>query len=323
MKNVLLVVLKLCVSAGLLSLLLSRTGGDEILATIRTVDLGAFAAAVVCYIVSCMLSTLRWQMLIPQRLPARKLYSYYMIGVFFNNYLPGLIGGDAVKAYYLSGDLKANSASENTRQEPTIELTHHDAHRSVAFASVFMDRYLGFFSLIALGLAAYPFGPRWPSYPEVVWILPAFFCAGIVLSAVLAWIPIRRGPRFVITLSEYFGLYRSNAPLLCKAFLYSIVIQMLNFWAVYLLAQGLALRLDFITIVMNLPVVILITLLPISISGIGVRESAFIWLFGLAGVAAEKAIALSLLWFLSMVAAGIWGLIEYLRVRAALAPEKK
>lgn len=323
MKNVLLVVLKLCVSAGLLSLLLSRTGGDEILATIRTVDLFAFAAAVVCYIVSCVLSTLRWQMLIPQRLPARKLYSYYMIGVFFNNYLPGLIGGDAVKAYYLSGDLKANGASEDTRAEPTIELTHHDAHRSVAFASVFMDRYLGFFSLIALGLAAYPFGSRWPSHPEIIWILPAFFCAGIVISVVLAWIPIRRGPRFVITLSEYFGLYRSNAPLLCKTFLYSIVIQMLNFWAVYLLAQGLALQLDFITIVMNLPVIILITLLPISISGIGVRESAFIWLFGLSGIAAEKAMALSLLWFLSMVAAGIWGLFEYLRVRAALGPEKK
>lgn len=323
MKNVLLVVLKLCVSAGLLSLLLSRTGGDEILATIRTVDLFAFAAAVVCYIVSCVLSTLRWQMLIPQRLPARKLYSYYMIGVFFNNYLPGLIGGDAVKAYYLSGDLKANGASEDTPPEPTIELTHHDAHRSVAFASVFMDRYLGFFSLIALGLAAYPFGSRWPSHPEIVWILPAFFCAGIVISAVLAWIPIRRGPRFVITLSEYFGLYRSNAPLLGKTFLYSIVIQMLNFWAVYLLAQGLALQLDFITIVMNLPVIILITLLPISISGIGVRESAFIWLFGFAGVAAEKAMALSLLWFLSMVAAGIWGLFEYLRVRAALGSEKK
>jgi len=322
-KNVLLVVLKLCVSAGLLSLLLSRTGGDEILATIRTVDLFAFAAAVVCYIVSCVLSTLRWQMLIPQRLPARKLYSYYMIGVFFNNYLPGLIGGDAVKAYYLSGDLKANGASEDTPPEPTIELTHHDAHRSVAFASVFMDRYLGFFSLIALGLAAYPFGSRWPSHPEIVWILPAFFCAGIVISAVLAWIPIRRGPRFVITLSEYFGLYRSNAPLLGKTFLYSIVIQMLNFWAVYLLAQGLALQLDFITIVMNLPVIILITLLPISISGIGVRESAFIWLFGFAGVAAEKAMALSLLWFLSMVAAGIWGLFEYLRVRAALGSEKK
>ncbi len=39
---------------------------------------------------------------------------------------------------------------------------------------------------------------------------------------------------------------------------------------------------------MNLPVIILITLLPISISGIGVRESAFIWFFGLAGIAAEK-----------------------------------
>lgn len=323
MKNVLLVVLKLCISAGLLSLLLSRTGGDEILATIRTVDLFAFAGAVACYLISCVLSTLRWQMLIPQRLPARKLYSYYMIGVFFNNYLPGLIGGDAVKAYYLSGDLKANSTKEGGQPEPTIELTHHDAYRSVAFASAFMDRYLGFFALISLGLLAYPLSSRGPSYAPVAWVLPTFFCVAIVVSIVLAWIPIRRGPRFVITLSEYFGLYRSNTLLLCRTFLYSLVIQLLSFVAVFILARGLALPLDFVTIMLNLPVIVLITLLPISISGIGVRESAFIWLFGLAGIAAEKAMALSLLWFLSTVAAGIWGLIEYLRVRAALGPEKK
>jgi len=127
----------------------------------------------------------------------------------------------------------------------------------------------------------------------------------------------------VVTVSEYFGIYRSNTSLLCKTFFYSLIIQMLSFIAVFVLARDLALQIDFVTIMLNLPVIVLITLLPISVSGIGVRESAFIWLFGLAGVAAEKAMALSLLWFLSTVVAGVWGLFEYLRVRAALGPEKK
>jgi uncharacterized membrane protein YbhN (UPF0104 family) len=322
-KKVLFITLKLCVSAGLLALLLSRTGGSGIMETLQSVDLFSFSAAVVCYLAACFLSTIRWRLLIPKRIPIRILFRYYMIGTFFNNCLPGVIGGDAVKAYYLSHDLKDTGLPADTEAATPIELTHADAHRSVAFASAFMDRYIGFLALIVLGMIAYPLRAYPPTQPQVAWVLPAFFCVSTCASIILAFIPIRQGPRFVVTISEYFGLYRSNRKLLCTIFLYSIFIQLLGFIAVFILAHGLALQVDFIVLMINLPVIILITLLPISISGIGVRESAFSWLLSPEGVAPEKAIALSLLWFLSTVVAGLWGLFEYLSFRSTLRAKEK
>ena len=53
----------------------------------------------------------------------------------------------------------------------------------------------------------------------------------------------------------------------------------------------------------------------ISISGLGVRESAFVLLFRLTGVPAEASMSISFLWFLSIVAASLIGLVEYLRIR--------
>jgi uncharacterized membrane protein YbhN (UPF0104 family) len=56
-------------------------------------------------------------------------------------------------------------------------------------------------------------------------------------------------------------------------------------------------------------------MIPISISGIGIREGAFVFFLGTLGISPDKALTLSLLWFLSIVIAGLWGLCEYLRFK--------
>ena len=56
-------------------------------------------------------------------------------------------------------------------------------------------------------------------------------------------------------------------------------------------------------------------MLPISISGLGVRKSAFVLLFGLTGVPAKASMSISFLRFLSIVTASLIGLVEYLRIR--------
>ena len=61
--------------------------------------------------------------------------------------------------------------------------------------------------------------------------------------------------------------------------------------------------------------IILISMIPVSISGLGIREGAFVFFLGTTGVPPEKAMTLSILWFLSVVVAGLWGFIEYLRFK--------
>ncbi|HSW62660.1 MAG TPA: lysylphosphatidylglycerol synthase transmembrane domain-containing protein [Dissulfurispiraceae bacterium] len=322
-KKILLIAVKLVVSASLMTLLLTRTSGDALLDTLRQATPVAFAGAVACYLAAVVLSCLRWRMLIPQTIGLRRLFSLYMVGSFFNTCLPGLVGGDAVKAYYLAADLRNEAACPPKGGRVDEALQHGNAPYSVAFASVFMDRYIGLAGLLALGLFAYPFGREHLASLSLVWAFPAVFAGFLAVSLLLMFLRLPGKIRFLATLSDYFHLYRSDRALLAKTFIYSLAIQMLGFVAVFWLAQGLGLGISLLHIAVFLPLIILLTLLPVSISGLGVREGAFVFFFGALGVASDKAIALSLLWFLSIVAAGLWGLIEYLRIRAAFRAEKK
>src|SRR5208337_5504464 len=137
MKQAAILIAKLSVSAILFYLLISKVGGKTILYNIRLLDPVAFFAAVGLYVIASFLSTIRWQLLVPYQSKTSRLFSIYMIGSFFNTYMPGTVGGDAIKAYYLNKELHAPRISKAQDQK---ELPNSLA---VAIASVFMDRYVG------------------------------------------------------------------------------------------------------------------------------------------------------------------------------------
>jgi uncharacterized membrane protein YbhN (UPF0104 family) len=64
-----------------------------------------------------------------------------------------------------------------------------------------------------------------------------------------------------------------------------------------------------------LPLIILFTSIPVSISGLGIREGAFVLFFGLIGIKPDIATAISLSWFISITIGSLWGLIEYIRYK--------
>jgi uncharacterized protein (TIRG00374 family) len=92
-------------------------------------------------------------------------------------------------------------------------------------------------------------------------------------------------------------------------------------FTVYVLALGMGQDIPFLVFLIFLPLIILFTMIPVSISGLGVRESAFVLFFGLVGMKPEVSTALSLLWFLTVSTASLIGLIEYLKYKKELAPE--
>lgn len=102
---------------------------------------------------------------------------------------------------------------------------------------------------------------------------------------------------------------------IAKAFFYSIATQMILIWSVYILSRGLSMKIAFISVLSFIPVVSIISLIPVTISGIGLREGAFVVLFGLVGVSPEKAMTLSIAWFLSIVIGSLPGFVGYLVYR--------
>ncbi|MFH0933161.1 MAG: lysylphosphatidylglycerol synthase domain-containing protein, partial [Nitrospirota bacterium] len=85
----------------LISIVLSRAEPEQVFSTLKGMNFSAFISAILLSLFAQFISTVRWKLLLPGTLGIKKLFPLYMIGSFFNTILPGLIGGDAVKAFYL------------------------------------------------------------------------------------------------------------------------------------------------------------------------------------------------------------------------------
>lgn len=308
--------LKLSVSAGLLALIFSKIPWPTIAGILRQTDITAFIGAVLCYLCACYIASIRWNLLVSHDMRTSRLFTYYMIGAFFNTCLPGLVGGDAVKAWYLAKDLRAQGSA-------TPDQMLADPPLTVAVASVFMDRLMGLGALLTLGMLAYPFGTAYLAGTDGAWLLPLIFAVYLLLLLLLFLLPSRNPFRMLTSFAVYVSRYRTNSRVLLAAFGYSLMIQLLGFFSIVILAHGLGIEINWVAIMVFLPIIVVFTLLPVSISGLGIREGAFVFFFGTVGVAAEKAIALSLLWFFSIVLSGLWGLGAYLRIRKSFGPEEK
>lgn len=294
-NRLLLLLLKLAVSSILLYIVLSRTGPELVYSTLKTMNPFAFISAIILYIFAQFVSTLRWKLLIPEKIRIKKLFSIYLIGSFFNNLLPGLIGGDAVKGFYLYKKI---------------------GKVSLTFSSIFMDRYIGFITLLLISMFAYPFGYSYIKGSPLVWTFPIIVLIFSIAS--LLFFGLRLGSKIKIfsEFYSYFHSYKDKKSLIIKTILISLIIQFSGILSVYILAIGLGKYIPFLACLIFLPLIIMFTAVPISISGIGVRESAFVLFFSLIGIRPDVATAISLSWFLTGVSVNLIGLAEYLRYRS-------
>lgn len=290
-SKILFFILKLTISTGALFLIFSRTDIAQTVSILKDTSIFYFLAAVVLYISSQLASSFRWKLLLPERFTVRKLFSLYMIGAFFNTFLPGLVGGDVVKAYYLNKDAKK---------------------ASLTLASVFMDRYMGYLSLMLIGITAFPFVSGYFGGSPIRWVLPTMFAAFITGSVLFFHLKIGKRFRVASEFYEYFSLLWSRKEIIAKTLLVSLLIQFLNFSKVIVLAIGIGAEVPLLIFFVFLPIVITIAALPVSISGLGLREGSLIMLLGLIGIGPELATSISLAWFFSIFVGSLPGLIAYI-----------
>jgi hypothetical protein len=93
-----------------------------------------------------------------------------------------------------------------------------------------------------------------------------------------------------------------------------VVVQSASVAQVWLLGGALGLRVPLVAYAVVVPLVSLLTMLPISVFGVGVREVSLVTLLAPLAVAPEAALALGVLWFALSVAASLIGGVVYLAV---------
>ncbi len=195
--------------------------------------------------------------------------------------------------------------------------------KSQSFASVFIDRMVGFLALLSLALAALILGSKTMRH------IGAFILLGFVLSLFFSVIILSRrlrklgmrvlGKIKVFHLGEKlsrfllaFDHYRENPKTLIVGFFLSLMIQLFLGLSAYFLALALnllkfSLDIKFLKTVVYTSLVNLITMLPISLGGLGVREGGFVYLMG-PYVGVEGAISISLLYYFANILASLPGL---------------
>lgn len=294
LKRILFLSLKITISGFLITLLLRKVGLQNILSHLRTMDLRFFFLSSAVYLLTIALASLRWGLLLKRSQSGKKLFSLCLIGSFFNHFMPGAVGGDAVKAYYLYKE---------------------SGHGGSSLGSVFLDRYIGYLALLSIGLISGIAGYGDLKALGLHWLTPSLFL--LFLSGSLLFFRLRIGRRFkaVADFYDYFHDTMRDRRALGKAFLLSLMIQVLTILEIFLISFGLGQQPSFTALFVFVPLIITVMAVPISISGLGLREGAFVVLFGLTGISAEASTAISFLWFLSVMTGSFVGLFEYLRLR--------
>ena len=265
-----------------------------------------FALVTALYIAGQLLCAYRWQLLARLlKVHARlsDFIAFTFIGMFTNLFVPGLLAGDAARAIYLG-------RPRNRMGE--------------AVATVVADRIVGLVGLfwLAAGSAIFlNYAPLPGSVITPTILVGALAMLGYLASPILARLiplmprPIRRAGGFVAPYLHHPG--RLLIPIAL-----SIALQIVLAVGQYLLAVGLGMSTPLSLFLLCVPIANVVASLPLTLNGLGIRESAYLVLFGMAGMGKDDAIALGLLWFAAMVIAGLTGGIAFVTTPAPSAVPK-
>lgn len=284
-------VLKIAISLGLLGYLVYRADPARLISVLSNITekngLFYLALAFGLMIVAIWFLAMRWAVLMKSyrySLKTTQLFGFYLIGMFFNNFLPTSIGGDVMRIYKL------------------ISVTDD---RTSAFASVIIERLMGiaatlFMSIWALIYISQQFHDWRLLFAAIVLFLliMAFFAMllrdwsfKIILRIFEKFTVFKIGQRFN-KLFEAIHYFQNHKLILLRVFLLSFASQFFIVTMNYLVALAFNIQVSFGYLLMVVPISFVITMLP-SINGIGIRDLGFVGLLAQIGVSTAEALTLS------------------------------
>ncbi len=309
-KPVVVLLLKVLVSGGLIAYLLARIHIERFLQTFAAAKYSYILLAMLVYLFAQGLSALRWMALarpLGIKTPFKAILRYYLIGMFFNLFAPGTVGGDVSRVYYLVRD-------ENEGAQAGAITTVHAA------MSVLMDRAIGMVVLVWIGAAGLLLFPDY-EVPHVARVatfaLALGFVAASLLTPVLRWFLPEDGHQLVVKLRLAFRSYRTHWGALLVAMVYSVLVHLIQAWMHVAMGNALDLNLPFSFAIIVYPLVGTFSAIPITLNGLGLREGGYIVLLAVIGISSEKGIAFGILLFLVVAADSLVGGLLFLLQRDA------
>ena len=306
-KKILLTAVKLLFSGGLLFLLYRKIPLDAMRGVLASVNYWYLVPIGVLMFVNTVLSAQKWGFLLKSDgvyIPLSTLTVTYLIGSFYNLFLPSSIGGDSYRIYDI-----AQKSSDGVRSA----------------ASVFADRFSGFLALVILGLLS--------SVPVALKFHNPLFFLGpfsilLLLLALLAALIKQKPIHFLLAVTRLdsfpfithlvekfflsFRCYGADRRLLVRIMAISFSFQFSVICIVYLLSLALHTSVSFFYFSAFVPLITLLEALPVSIYGLGLRDAGYVFFFGWAGMTDLQTRSLALLFLGVTVCYSLVGGLVYL-----------
>jgi glycosyltransferase 2 family protein len=305
--------LKIAVSLGLIVFALWKVDLGKVAAQLASANLWYVLAALALYEVAIVVNGVKWQILLRAqgvRVPFGPVLQFLFTGFFFNNFLPANVGGDVIRGYGLA------------------RYTDRTADAAV---SVVVDRIVGLMAYMSTAAVAAIVAVNLTgkhALQRVEWLAIAALVALAGLFAVLLsrrlralisrlfrWRLLAALAPFWERVSTAFDAYRFRYGALALAFGVALVGIVCTSFVIWCLSQAMGGLMPLPAIFLFNPLIALVLMVPISVGGIGVSQTAYPFFFGLAGVPATHALAVSLLMQAVAIVGSLPGGVFWLRGR--------
>lgn len=297
--------LRVAVSAALIAWILRGTDLREVLAIFRTADVRYILTAICLIPIGYLSSVSRWQILLRAQGGDASfgfLTRSLMTGVFFNNLLPSTIGGDAIRAW---------------------DTARSGVSRGTALTIIVVDRFVGLLALLLFAAIGLVGATRLnEEAPQL-----AFWVVGVgavmIVAAALLFLPSSRGPELLARLGIRLGTrlpgkvaaalfaFQGKGRALAGAFFWSLCLQAIVVLNAWVTARALRIELGLAPFFLMIPLAVFVTMIPVSINGIGVRENLFVFFFAALGVAEASGLAFAWLEYGLLLLQALAGAMVY------------
>jgi glycosyltransferase 2 family protein len=265
--------------------------------------IGAFFLSLCSFFVSAR----RWQNLLEGqdvKVSLWRLFTFYLEAHFFLFVLPGFFTSDAVRLVSIRDAIKQTALGMST---------------------ILVERLTGFIALCSMGVVAAFLTPKLDAYPGVriatlAMLILTVVALGLMLNPfifnlITPYLPWKRLQDFVGRFALASDFYRKNPRLLLETFLFSALIQSFTVFGMYFHIQAFGLDVGLLDAIAITPIIILVTVIPISPGALGLQEGVYIVLMRTLGIDASQALAISLLSRGIGLVLGAAGGIHYFFVR--------
>ena len=233
----------------------------------------------------------RWKGLSVQgpEIPFKTYYAYTAMGYFFNNLLPTGFGGDAVKS--LAFGKKFNQTSQSV-------------------SAVLLARIQGLLAMFLCFFIALPFALNQAEIPiayTITMTVALLACMVIVVLCLFSdKIPIPHfltdRLAFIPKLQNSLSIYRKHKKQILLSSLDSLWLQLLTLFIAYAYFRAVGVDIDISILVVFTSITTVISMVPISLNGIGVREGTQVALFtGILGIPASVVLSAGLLGYIPLL----------------------